>query len=147
MSAMDYAESARAPRRRGALIIMALASLVFVGSAAIKPGQIERTDPLRAAIEPVVEAVQAAPPEQGAAETAAAAAQGAAQGASDAAQEASPVDWAMIGSALTFLFTALGALSGVVFGWRNDRRRERLAELREHELTLEIARLRGLGAA
>ncbi|MBX3481022.1 MAG: hypothetical protein KF842_11535 [Caulobacter sp.] len=147
MSTMDYAESARKPRRRGALIIMSLACLVFVGSVVIRPAQQEETHPLQAAIDPVVEAVQAAPIEEGPAETAVAAAQGAAQGAADAAQEASPIDWAMIGSALTFIFTGLGAISGLIFGWRNDRRRERLAELREHELRLEIARLRDQVAA
>lgn len=51
----------------------------------------------------------------------------------------------MIGSALTFVFTGLGALAGLVFGWRSDHRMDRLAALRERELELEIARLRAVG--
>jgi hypothetical protein len=143
MSAMDHAQSARRPRGRFALIIMALAGLVFVGSVAIKPNQMEVTDPIGAALDPVVEAVQTTTTMEAPTDVAVAAV----EGATDAAEEASPVDWAMIGSALTFLFTGIGAVSGIIFGWRNDRRRERLASLREKELVLEIERLRGQVAA
>eukprot|EP01030_Chromulinospumella_sphaerica_P017422 gene17422-17250_t len=141
MSAMDYAVQSRAPRSRTALVVMALAALVFVGSAAVKPGQALPTDPVAAAVEPVSAAIESNPDVLVPGDIA----QAAAQGAGDAAQEASPIDWAMIGSALTFLFTGLGAISGLVFGWRNDHRKERLAALRERELELEIARLRAVG--
>ena len=141
MSAMDYAEHTRAPRSRAALVVMALAALVFVGSAAVKPGQALQTDPVAAAVEPVTAAIESSPDILVPGDIAAAAV----DGASDAAQEASPIDWAMIGSALTFVFTGLGALSGLVFGWRSDHRMERLAALRERELELEIARLRAVG--
>ena len=137
MSAMDYAVQSRAPRSRTALVVMALAALVFVGSAAVKPGQALQTDPVAAAVEPVSAALESSSDIFVPGDIA--------QGAGDAAQEASPVDWAMIGSALTFLFTGLGAISGLVFGWRNDNRKERLAALRERELELEIARLRAVG--
>jgi hypothetical protein len=141
MSAMDYAEHTQAPRGRTALVVMALAALVFVGSAAVKPGQALQTDPVAAAVEPVTAAIENSPDLLVPGDIAAAAV----DGAGEAAQEASPIDWAMIGSALTFVFTGLGAISGLVFGWRSDRRRERLAALRERELELEIARLRAVG--
>ena len=146
MSAMDYAELARAPHqaqrgRRTAPVVMALAALVFVGSAVVKPGQALPTDPVAAAARPVTQALESNPDAIAPAEVAAAAV----EGAGEAAQEASPIDWAMIGSALTFVFTGLGAISGLVFGLRNDRRKERLAVLRERELELEIARLRAVG--
>ena len=141
MSAMDYVEQARAPKRRTAPVVMALAALVFVGSAAVKPGQALPTDPVAAAVEPVTAALESTPDVVAPAEIARAAV----DGAGEAAREASPIDWAMIGSALTFVFTGLGAISGLVFGWRSDRRKERLAALRERELELEIARLRAVG--
>lgn len=37
------------------------------------------------------------------------------------------------------------ALAALVFGWRSDRRKARLAALREREMELEIARLRAVG--
>lgn len=141
MSAMDYAVQAKAPRSRSALMMMALAALVFVGSAAVKPGQALQTDPIAAAVEPMSAAIESSPDALVPGDIAAAAV----EGAGDAAEEASPIDWAMIGSALTFLFTGLGAISGLVFGWRSDHRKERLAALRERELELEIARLRAVG--
>ncbi|HYE44364.1 MAG TPA: hypothetical protein VEA44_01185 [Caulobacter sp.] len=141
MSAMDYAVQARAPRGRAALVVMALAGLVFVGSAAIKPSQALPTDPVAAAVDPVIAAVETAPAESAPADIATAAV----AGVSAAAEEASAIDWAMIGSVLTFVFTGIGAVAGVVFGWRNDRRKERLADLRARELELEIERLRAIG--
>ena len=144
MSAMDYAVQAKASGRgsgRSALVMMALAALVFVGSAAVKPGQALQTDPVAAAFEPVSAALDSSPEALLPGDLAVAAVEGAGQ----AAAEASPVDWAMIGSALTFVFTGLGALAGLVFGWRSDHRMERLAALRERELELEIARLRAVG--
>lgn len=150
MSAMDYAERARPPqpaRRRGrtAPVVMALAALVFVGSAAVKPGQDLPTDPIAAAVEPVTQAMEGDPDAIAPGERLGEVTAAAIEGAGEAAQEASPIDWAMIGSALTFVFTGLGAISSLVFGWRSDRRRERLAVLRERELELEIARLRAVG--
>lgn len=141
MSAMDYAVQSRAPRSRTALVVMALAALVFVSSAAIKPGQALPTDPVAAAVEPVSAALESSPDVFIPGDIAAAAA----QGAGEAAQQASPVDWAMIGSALTFVFTGLGAISGLVLGWRGDHRMERQAARRERELEREIARLRAVG--
>lgn len=141
MSAMDYAVQASKPQRHLAPAVMALAALVFVGSAVVKPTQPIETDPVAAAVEPVTQIMDSNPGVIVPGEIAAAAV----DGAGEAAQEASPIDWAMIGSALTFLFTGLGALSGLVFGWRSDRRKERLAALRERELELEIARLRAVG--
>ena len=141
MSAMDYAVQTGRPHRHVAPAVMALAALVFVGSAAVKPTQSLETDPVAAAVEPVTAAIEASPDAIAPAEVAAAAV----EGAGEAAQQAYPVDWAMIGSALTFVFTGLGAVSGLVFGWRSDRRKERLAVLRERELELEIDRLRAVG--
>lgn len=141
MSAMDYPVQAGRSRGHVAPAVMALAALVFVGSAVVKPGQTLRTDPVAAAVEPVTAAIEASPDTLVPGDIA----QAAVDGAGEAAQEASPIDWAMIGSALTFFFTGLGALSGLVFGWRSDRRKERLAALRERELELEIARLRAVG--
>lgn len=141
MGAMDYAVQARAPRGRLAPAVMALAALVFVGSAAVKPNQSLETDPVAAAVEPVTAAIDSSPDAILPTEIAAAAVEGAGQ----AAEEASPIDWAMIGSALTFVFTGIGTISGLVFGWRSDHRKERLAALRERELELEIARLRAVG--
>ncbi len=146
MSVAASAETRRGPRGRLGLAVMALAGLVFVGSLAMKPAQIETTDPLAVAVEPVVQAVEAAPAQDGATATGEIAA-AAIEGAADAAQEASPIDWAMVGSALTFVLTALGALSTLIFTWRSDRRYERLTELRARELELEIDRLRAAGAA
>ena len=37
------------------------------------------------------------------------------------------------------------AVMAVVFGWRSDRRKARLAARREREMELEIARLRAVG--
>ncbi len=141
MSAMDYAVHSRAPRSRTALVVMALAALVFVGSAAVKPGQALPTNPVGAVVDPVTAAIESSPDLL----IPGAIAQAVVDGAGDAAEEASPIDWAMIGSALTFVFTGLGALAGLVFGWRSDHRMERLAALRERELELEIARLRAVG--
>lgn len=141
MSAMDYATQTETPKRRTAPVVMALAALVFVGSAVVKPGQALPTDPVAAAVEPVTQAIESNPEAIMPTEVAVAAV----EGVGEAAQQASPIDWAMIGSALTFLFTGLGAVSGLVFGWRSDRRKERLAILRERELELEIARLRAVG--
>ena len=124
MSAMDYGVSARAaPRGRTVLVVMALAGLVFVGSAAIKPSQLQPTDPLAAAVDPVVQAVERSADQPAAADLAVATV----EGVTAAAEEASPIDWAMIGSVLTFVFTGLGAIAGVVFGWRADQRKERLS--------------------
>jgi len=146
MSVAASAETRRGPRGRLGLAVMALAGLVFVGSLAMKPAQIETTDPLAVAVEPLVQAVEAAPAQDGATATGEIAV-AAIEGAADAAQEASPIDWAMVGSALTFVLTALGALSTLIFTWRSDRRYERLTELRARELELEIDRLRAAGAA
>ncbi|NBU28070.1 MAG: hypothetical protein EBS42_07620 [Caulobacteraceae bacterium] len=146
MSMAANAETRRGPRGRLGLAVMALAGLVFVGSLAMKPAQIETTDPLAVAVEPLVQAVEAAPAQDGATATGEIAV-AAIEGAADAAQEASPIDWAMVGSALTFVLTALGALSTLIFTWRSDRRYERLTELRARELELEIDRLRAAGAA
>lgn len=141
MSAMDYAVQAKRSRGTFAPMMMGLAAVVFIGSAAIKPTQPLETDPVAAAVEPVTQALEANPDMIAPAEIATAAI----DGAGEAALEASPIDWAMIGSALTFLFTGIGAISGLVFGWRSDHRKERLAALRERELELEIARLRAVG--
>lgn len=140
MTAMSEENRKGPPRGRTALVIMGLAALVFAGSLAIKPAQVIETDPLATAAAPVEEALAAAPPGEAPppAEVAAAAADGLAQ----AGEEASAIDWAMIGSAATFVLSGLGAIFGIVFGWRADRRKERLARLRERELELEIARLR-----
>ena len=146
MSVAASAETRRGPRGRLGLAVMALAGLVFVGSLAMKPAQVETTDPLAVAVEPVVQAVEAAPAQDGATATGQIAS-AALEGATDAAKEASPIDWAMVGSALTFVLTALGALSTLIFTWRSDRRYERLTELRARELELEIDRLRAAGAA
>lgn len=141
MSAMDYAREDRAPPGKTAFVVMVLAGLVFVGSAAIKPSQALPTDPVAAAVEPVAKAVEASVAQPAPADIAAAAV----EGATAAAEEASAIDWAMIGSVLTFVFTGLGAVAGVVFGWRADARKERLADLRARELELEIQRLRAVG--
>ena len=146
MSMTANSDPERRSRGRLALLVMAMAGLVFAGSLAMKPAQVETTDPLAVAVEPVVQAVEAAPAQDGATATGEIAS-AALEGAADAAKEASPVDWAMIGSALTFLLTALGALSTLIVTWRSDRRYERLTELRARELELEIDRLRTLGAA
>jgi hypothetical protein len=143
MERLETEETGRRPRGRLVLVVMALAGLVFVGSAAIKPSQAVPSDPVAAAVEPMAAVVHDTPAEAAPGEIAAAAV----EGAGDAAQEATPIDWAMLGSAATFLLSGVGALAGLVFGWRNDRRGERLATLRARELELEIARLRGMGAA
>jgi hypothetical protein len=144
-----YQDEDPRPMRKGraGLVIMLLAGFVFVGSVVIKPAQPEPTDVVAAAAAPMVEAVQAPAGETTVPEQAGDIAAAAVEGAGDAAREASPIDWAMIGSAVTFLIGAIGALAGVFFGWRNDRREERLAELHAREIEMEINRLRSLQAA
>jgi len=139
MMAMNQDNERPAPRGRTALLVMGLAALVFAGSLAIKPAQVIATDPLATAAAPVEDALAAVP--EGEAPPPAEVAVAAADGLVQAGEEASAIDWAMIGSAVTFVLTGLGALFGIVFGWRADRRKERLARLRARELELEIARL------
>ena len=87
MSAMDYAVQAKAPGRAGgrsALVMMALAALVFVGSAAVKPGQALQTDPVAAAFEPVSAALDSSPEALVPGDLAVAAVEGAGQAAAAA---------------------------------------------------------------
>lgn len=117
-------------------ILTALAALVFVGSLALRHRVLPSGyDTVADATGPVTDAIDQAP----VGEKSAAAAEGVAESAS----QAKPVDWTMIVSGLTFCFTAFGAISSAVLGWRKDQRHQRESDLRIRELELEISRLQG----
>jgi hypothetical protein len=119
-------------------LLAALAALVFAGSLLLRHRVLPSGyDTVADATSPVTDAIKDAPP----ADKPAAAAEGVAESAS----QAKPIDWTMVASGLTFFFTAFGAISGAVLGWRKDRRHQRESDLRIRELELEISKLQQVG--
>ncbi|MDQ0465691.1 hypothetical protein QO010_003480 [Caulobacter ginsengisoli] len=117
-------------------LLAALAALIFAGSLVLRHRVLPSGyDTVADATSPVTDAIDAAPPED---KTAAAA-----EGVAESASQAKPVDWTMVVSGLTFAFTAFGAISGAILGWRKDQRHQRESDLRIRELELEISRLQG----
>ncbi len=117
-------------------ILTALAALVFVGSMVLRHRVLPSGyDTVADATSPVTDAIKEAQPGE---KTAAAA-----DAAAETASQAKPIDWTVVVSGLTFAFTAFGAISSAVFGWRKDQRHQRESDLRIRELELEISRLQG----
>lgn len=119
-------------------ILTLLAAAVFAGSLALRHRVLPSGyDTMADATAPVTDAIQAAPPQDKPA--------AAAEGVAESASQAKPVDWTVVVSGLTFFFTAFGAVSSAILGWRKDRRHARESDLRIRELELEISRLQQAG--
>lgn len=117
-------------------LFAALAALVFAGSMLLRHRVLPSGyDTVADATAPVTDAIDAAPMGEKSA--------AAAEGVAESASQAKPVDWTVVVSGLTFFFTAFGAISGAVLGWRKDQRHQRESDLRIRELELEISRLQG----
>jgi hypothetical protein len=123
---------------RALALLAALAALVFAGSLVLRHRVLPSGyDTMADAASPVTEAIKEAAPEDKPA--------AAAEGVAESASQAKPIDWTVVGSGLTFFFTAFGAISGAILGWRKDRRHQRESDLRIRELELEISRLQQAG--
>lgn len=119
-------------------LFAALAALVFASSLVLRHRVLPSGyDTVADATAPVTDAMQAAPPEEKPAAVA--------EGVAESASQAKPIDWTVVVSGLTFFFTAFGAISGVILGWRKDQRHQRESDLRIRELELEISRLQKAG--
>lgn len=119
-------------------LLAATAALVFAGSLLLRHRVLPSGyDTVADATAPVTDAIREAPPEDKPA--------AAADGVAESASLAKPVDWTVVVSGLTFFFTAFGAVSSAILGWRKDRRHQRESDLRIRELELEISRLQRAG--